>query len=93
MDLPQEFYVNYITRREKDLAALTEAAQTQNVEVFQRVGHQIKGNAESFGFGELTVIAQEIEKVTPIDMVNKSSEVVLAKFSFWIQEKRKIYFA
>jgi HPt (histidine-containing phosphotransfer) domain-containing protein len=92
MDLPQEFYANYITRREKDLAALTEAVQTQNVEVFQRVGHQIKGNAESFGFGELTAIAQEIEKITPIDMANKSSEVVLAKFSFWIQEKRKVYF-
>lgn len=93
MDLPQEFYVNYITRREKDLEALTQAAQAQDVEVFKRVGHQIKGNAESFGFGELTMIAQEIEKVSAADLSAKKDDEVLKKFSSWIEEKKKIYFS
>ncbi|MEK6555762.1 MAG: Hpt domain-containing protein [Bdellovibrionota bacterium] len=93
MELPQEFYINYITRREKDLAALTAASQAKDTEVFKRVGHQIKGNADSFGFSELTAIANEIEKISSSDFNNKNDSVVLEKFSGWIAEKKKIYFS
>lgn len=93
MELPQEFYVNYVSRREKDLLALTEASQANDAEVFKRIGHQIKGNAESFGFGELTAIASEIEKVGPADFKNKNYDQVLEKFAGWIADKKKIYFS
>ncbi len=93
VELPQELYKNYINRRAKDLVDLAEASRTKDVEVFKRVGHQIKGNAESFGFAELAPIAVEIEKITSEDFNNKNDSLVIEKLSVWIEEKRKIYFS
>lgn len=64
MDLPPSMYVNYVSRRKSDHARLSEAlAASQGLEDFKVVGHQIKGNATSFGFDDLVAIGEKMEKL------------------------------
>ena len=61
MDIPQEFRVQYIERRQSDLQSCLEAIQKSEFGTLERIGHQIKGNATSFGFDELATIGELLE--------------------------------
>lgn len=61
VDIPQEFILKYIERRKTDLQVCEQALQKKDFESIARVGHQIKGNAASFGFNDLGTIAIDME--------------------------------
>jgi HPt (histidine-containing phosphotransfer) domain-containing protein len=54
----------YLLRRLQDLPFLREDIATSSVEQFHRCGHQIMGNAQSFGFINLEVIAIKMNEIT-----------------------------
>lgn len=60
-DIPQEFIIKYIERRKTDLESCEQALRSKDFEAIARVGHQIKGNAASFGFDDLGTIAIDME--------------------------------
>lgn len=62
IDIPKEAIDRYIERREKDIELCEQALATSDFEVISRVGHQIKGNAVTFGFQELEPVGIELEK-------------------------------
>lgn len=62
MDIPQEFRLQYIERRQSDLQSCLEALQKNEFGTLERIGHQIKGNATSFGFDDLAVIGENLEQ-------------------------------
>lgn len=61
--IPDEVRQKYIDRRKKDLADCRAALANSDFKCFAHVGHQIKGNAVTFGFDELTPLALEMEKL------------------------------
>lgn len=84
--LPQEMYVTYLHRRKADLIELEKALAVSNFEIFKRLGHQMKGNASSFGFDELVSLAEKMELVSRQDSP-EIAEGILAEFRAWIQRK------
>lgn len=59
--LPDNIKKNYIERRKTDLINCRQALADLNFKYLASIGHQIKGNAISFGYEELGLIAIEIE--------------------------------
>ncbi len=84
--LPHEMYVTYLVRRKSDLAELEKALATSNFEPFKRLGHQMKGNASSFGFNDLAVLAEKLETVSIKDN-SLAAEKLLGEFKTWIIKK------
>lgn len=64
-DLPPELIQKYITRRVQDIDVLTQAYEKDEIEIFQRIGHQIAGNAVSYGMDSLEKIGRDMESLKP----------------------------
>jgi len=61
INIPKEVRLRYIERRQKDIEVLRAALRTQTLEEFERIGHQLKGNASSFGYADLEKVAIQLE--------------------------------
>lgn len=65
-DLPPDARLNYLNRRMAELASLKQHFDSDNLdEIYstaKKMGHQIRGNAASFGFAQLTVLAEGLEQ-------------------------------
>ncbi|MBC7743012.1 MAG: Hpt domain-containing protein [Bdellovibrionaceae bacterium] len=61
IDIPLDARLKYVERRKQDLADCRTAISKLDFKCLERVGHQIKGNATTFGFDELSTIAIEME--------------------------------
>lgn len=61
VEISPELKTKYLSRREQDLKDCFAALDSKEVALLERVGHQIKGNALTFGFGELATIGEEME--------------------------------
>lgn len=61
--VPTESRVRYLKRRQQELAELlaSESAPEALFEKAQKIGHQVKGNAITFDFAELTENAKALE--------------------------------
>ena len=59
--IPHDARLRYIERRKKDLDSLRLALSSQAFEEFKRIGHQLKGNAASFGYPDLEKVAIQME--------------------------------
>lgn len=77
MDLPASMYLNYLARRKVDHARLTSALATpQGLDDFKTVGHQIKGNATSFGFDDLVSIGERMENLTAAQLPTEGQKLL-----------------
>lgn len=61
ISIPQEIRDKYLMRRQKDIETLKASHAARSLEDFKRIGHQLKGNAASFGYSELEKIAVAME--------------------------------
>lgn len=62
-DLPPELIQKYITRRVQDIDVLSQALEKYDIEVFHRIGHQLAGNAVSYGIDSLEKIGRDMESL------------------------------
>lgn len=74
--IPEEARQKYLERRWQDLESCRKALSARDFECFATVGHQIKGNAATFGFDELTPIAINMENFGLAKDVKKLEEVL-----------------
>ena len=89
MDLPASMYVNYLARRKADHAKLSAAISSGHaLDDFKIVGHQIKGNAVSFGFDDLVSIGERMEKISLANVTSDGS-AILSEFWIWIERTEK----
>ena len=86
MEISVEAKKKYIERRKENLAALEQALQTKDFEVWKTIGHQLKGNARTFGFVELEPVAVQIEKVA-IDQSWDQAESLISEFRLWLEKQ------
>jgi HPt (histidine-containing phosphotransfer) domain-containing protein len=61
IEIPDEIRTRYIERRKKDIESLRTALLDRKLEEFKRIGHQLKGNAASFGYSDLEKLAIQME--------------------------------
>lgn len=84
MELPKELYVNYHNRRKSDLVRLREAFAANDVEPFRTLGHQLRGNASTYGFDELAVLGEKMESLDSIQLPLQGNSILTA-MEQWIQ--------
>lgn len=86
IDIPDEMKAKYIERRKQDYATCVDALVKNDFETFLRIGHQLKGNAASFGYDDLGIIAAELEKAAKTqDLVQIRNQ--LEKFNEFLKNK------
>jgi HPt (histidine-containing phosphotransfer) domain-containing protein len=86
MEFPAEFYSQYIERRKSDLKILEQAFEENRIGDFKRIGHQLKGNAPSFGFDDLAELAKQMEKLNAEDLRTDGHEII-DHFKKWIEDQ------
>jgi len=62
MEIPLELKLKYLKRRLEEIEEIKKLISKNNFEMACKLGHQIKGNASSFSFDELTNLGQNIEQ-------------------------------
>jgi HPt (histidine-containing phosphotransfer) domain-containing protein len=88
MQLPKEMYKTYVERRGEDCKQLSEALQKNDHTVFRKVGHQLRGNATSFGFDELTQLADRMHEVNE-ENFSKIGPGILQDLGDWVNVKKR----
>lgn len=85
IDLPRQMICEYVVRRRKDLINLQSLAQIDKIEEINTIGHQIAGNARSFGFEPLEEIARELESLK-LDESTWKLELIISRYSQWLEK-------
>lgn len=84
--IPEEMRKKYVERRGNDVKELREAIAGRKVESFLRVGHQLKGNALTFGYDELTDLGKRIEAAGEAADFS-AGEVCVDELEAWIKRQ------
>lgn len=84
IEIPEEIRARYISRRQKDIESLRAALNSRSLEEFKRVGHQLKGNAASFGYNDLEKVAIQLEAAGDSNDLLEASRQ-LALFEQWFE--------
>lgn len=84
-----EMRQRYLERRKSDLRELVTALETKNTEIFKKIGHQLKGNAATFGYNDLEQIGRLLEQCGQLEDFDCARHAVEA-FRSWIynQDRR-----
>ncbi len=83
--IPLEMRERYLDRRLRDVKNCDLKLLNLDWAYFERLGHQLKGNAASFGFKELGCIANDIESSAKNkDLVQL--EIYVKDFKNWFLE-------
>ena len=61
MELSIEQKLKYLSRREAEIAILYESLNELNFENISHISHKLKGNGATFGYPEISSIADKIE--------------------------------
>jgi len=83
VQLPIQFRENYIQRRKDDLEMSLSALSQNDFDKLAKIGHQIKGNARTFGHEKLAEIAERLE-ASAIERDTTQVRYLLRLFSSWI---------
>lgn len=83
MVIPEELRKKYLERRTKDLEELSAAADQGLLEPFKRIGHQLKGNGPTYGYGELGELGKKMEEAADHNEP-EAARACLKEFQAWI---------
>jgi HPt (histidine-containing phosphotransfer) domain-containing protein len=89
MIIPEEARVKYIERRKKDVESLKSALAAHTFDEFKRIGHQLKGNAASFGYQDLEKVAIQMEAAGEKQDVQEASRQ-LQLFERWLSHELSV---
>lgn len=84
MEVPPELHSRYIERRKKDLEICIKSLEKKNYMELERVGHQLKGNGETFGHQVLAHIGSKMETAAA-EGDSEEIKKTLREFSNWLQ--------
>ncbi len=85
MEVPAEIHARYIQRRKQDLETCIHSLQVKNFNELEKVGHQLKGNGETFGHAELSIIGRHLEYAAHQRDMGEL-EKILEEFSSWVNQ-------
>lgn len=80
IDIPPDVRLKYLERRQTDYENCQKAISEKNFEALKHIGHQIKGNAVTFGYDDLGEIAIDLEQ-SAIQQDMEKLNAIMARFS------------
>lgn len=89
--LPFEVTQRYLERRRDEIVIFQKSLSENNVKEFNRIGHQLAGNATSYGFNELTPIASRMESLKADELQSEGTQL-FHQFKEWlktVQQEKK----
>ncbi|MGZ3695744.1 MAG: Hpt domain-containing protein [Bdellovibrionota bacterium] len=87
LTIPDEMRQKYIGRRVQDLESLKAALAKSEFDLFFKVGHQLRGNAATFGYESLGILGEKLEHAgTARD--SAEAEECLSVLEKWISEQK-----
>jgi HPt (histidine-containing phosphotransfer) domain-containing protein len=81
-EVPTELRKKYLERRRQECENCRQALQTSDFAYLEKVGHQIKGNAASFGFDTLGGIAESLEEAALSHRYEDAQKALLELYKF-----------
>ena len=75
-NVPHEIKVVYINRRKLDLIECNKALETGDFLFLEKVGHQVKGNAQSFGYDFLASYGVDLETAAKSKDLSRAKTIV-----------------
>ncbi len=88
MIIPEDARQRYLERRKTDIQSLKTSLSQNSFEEFKRIGHQLKGNAISFGYPDLEKLAIQMEQAAEAQDKSEASRIVAA-FETWLSASLK----
>lgn len=83
----EPFVVGFFEDRKKDLAQLKSQIETDNYDSARKIAHNWKGFCEPYGFGNLGVLAAQLEKVL-IDNDKNSVDKLVSQIDWYFAHKK-----
>jgi HPt (histidine-containing phosphotransfer) domain-containing protein len=83
MFVPDEMKLRYFERRKRDLDECVQHLKAGDLSFIEKVGHQLKGNAVTFGYPELADIGKDLEEAAREGDLRIATQAV-DKFSEWV---------
>lgn len=86
-EISRQMYLTYLTRREQDLHELQKSLAQQRAKSFEKIGHQVMGNAAMFGFYDLERLARKVHDVNTQNLRSEGPKLI-EEWTRWINETR-----
>jgi HPt (histidine-containing phosphotransfer) domain-containing protein len=86
MRIPEPLRRKYIERRARDADELASALERGDFEVLSRLGHQLKGNAATYGYETLSVLGHKMDHAAQTQSLAEGKECLYA-LRAWLQEQ------
>jgi HPt (histidine-containing phosphotransfer) domain-containing protein len=86
MEIPQNLLQRYVSRRSDDVNDCLSFIENKNFEQLEKLGHQFKGSALTFGFQDLSSIGRELESAAQERDQKKCLTAVMA-FRSWLKNR------
>lgn len=83
IEIPDEVRLKYFERRKTDVQKCTEAIAAKDFKFLQKVGHDLKGNALTFGFEPLAAIGENLE-IAAIDQNLEEAKSNVTKMNTYL---------
>ncbi len=83
INIPEDARARYLERRKVDLEMLRADVRNLSFDAFKRIGHQLRGNAASFGYPELEAVGIRMEDAGD-RQDQKSASTCLEHFAAWV---------
>lgn len=74
----------YVERRAGDLQTCLTALSADDYKSIARIGHNLKGNGETFGFPELSDLGNHLESAALAKDAQRTA-LMIGKFGEWVQ--------
>lgn len=87
-EVPHEMKIVYIQRRVADLKECNKAIEAGDFAFLETIGHQIKGNAQSFGFDSLSPIGIALENAAKARNIPELKKIV-SDFTYAVEHIQK----
>lgn len=86
MKIPEPLRKKYKERRARDAEDLAVSLDSGQFEVLARVGHQLKGNAATYGYESLAELGRKMEHAAEVHSVKEGQEC-LYSLKAWLHEQ------
>lgn len=86
MKIPEEMRKKYTERRARDADVLMSALEAGELDTFQKVGHQLKGNAATFGYEPLAELGRKMEEAAQHQSLSEA-KACLFSLKAWLQDQ------
>ncbi|MGZ3652173.1 MAG: Hpt domain-containing protein [Bdellovibrionota bacterium] len=85
--IPEELRRKYTERRARDAEDLSVSLESGQFETLSRIGHQLKGNAATYGYEQLAELGRKMEHAAQEQSLPEAQECLFC-LKAWVSDQR-----